>query len=112
MLKPLILRLQRDAFVGRGSRGLAPMLGRTPLPVTQLRISGVTKDSAGVPLGFCRVELYRTSDDVVLDRTLSDANGNYEFRSASSGDNRHYVVAYLAGTPDRAGTTVNTLIAS
>jgi hypothetical protein len=74
-----------------------------------LRVFGVTKDSTGAALGTCAVDLFRTADDVVMDRTVSDASGNYEFRSASL-STAYYVVAYRAGAPDVAGTTVNTLV--
>lgn len=71
-------------------------------------ISGTTKDSAGVALGSCTVHLFRTSSDVEVAETVSDATtGAYSLRIASSAD--HYAVAYKAGSPDRAGTTKNDL---
>jgi hypothetical protein len=92
--------------------GVPPsMSGVFTFAATYLRIFGVTKDGSGAALGSCVVVLYRSVNDVVMDRTVSDASGNYEFRSASL-STAYYVVAYLAGSPDRVGTTVNSLIGS
>ena len=78
-------------------------------PAVYLRIFGITKDSSGVPLGNCVVHLFRTSDDLEMDQGVSDGVGNYEFRGVSPAAT-YYVVAYKVGSPDVAGTTVNTLI--
>ena len=104
MPQPILFNLNRD---GRPSSPLSRM---TIAPPQMLRISGVTKDSAGVILGSCVVELYRTSDDMPLEKVTSDATtGVYQFSSVSLGQ-AYYVVAYKAGAPDVAGTTVNTLV--
>lgn len=87
----------------------ALMYGSLPLPASKLIISGVTKDSTGAALGSCTVSLYRTLDDQLLERVTSDGGGNYQF-SAIGLSETYYVVAYKAGSPDVAGTTVNTLI--
>jgi len=72
------------------------------------RITGVTKDSTGAALGGCVVDLFRTVDDSVAGRTVSDASGNYTIYATPQ--LTHYAVAYKAGSPDVAGTTVNTLV--
>ena len=93
-----------------GRLGVPPSVwGMTPLPAPYLRIFGVTKDSTGTALGFCTVHLFQTADDREVDEMVSDASGNYEFRSASP-STAYYVVAYKQGAPDVAGTTVNTLV--
>jgi hypothetical protein len=93
-------------------RGVPPSIfGFQPLIPSYLRIFGVTKDSGGVALGGCSVKLYQTVGDVYIDSTLSDGAGNYEFRTASL-STAYYVVAYKAGAPDLAGTTVNTIVGS
>jgi hypothetical protein len=76
-------------------------------------IAGVTKDCThgNVPLANCVVHLFRTSDDVKVATTVSDAGGNYSFSLIEDG-NTYYAVAYKAGSPDLAGTTVNTLVAA
>lgn len=72
-------------------------------------ISGVTRDVNGNPLGGCTVKLYTTVDDVERYTTVSDGAGNFSFSVPSNGWT-WYAVAYLAGSPDVAGTTVNTLV--
>jgi hypothetical protein len=71
---------------------------------------GVTRDNLGAALGNCRVELYTTNDDMPKATKISDANGNFRFDAPGSGP--FYVVQYLSGSPVKAGTTVNTLIAT
>ena len=78
---------------------------------SRIRIYGVTKDSAGAVLGNCVVDLFRTATDVLVESTVSDGSGNYSFLTATPAA-QHYVVAYKAGAPDVAGTTVNTLVAA
>lgn len=74
-------------------------------------ISGITKDSAGVALGGCSVHVYRTSDDLERDQVTSDA-GDGTYTIGVDTDSTHYCVAYKPGSPDVAGTTVNTLTGS
>lgn len=71
-------------------------------------IMGKCKDASGVAIGGATVQGFRTSNDQFVRETLSDSNGNYELGTEYPGEN-HYLVAYVAGSPDRAGTTVNTL---
>lgn len=72
------------------------------------QIGGVTKDSTGTPLGSCVVKLYLTATDQELAQTTSDGSGNYAF-SVTDNATSYYAVAYKAGSPDVAGTTLNTL---
>jgi len=74
-----------------------------------LRIVGVTRDSGGVALPAATVRLFRTIDNVFILTTTSDGSGNYTFDGVQQGFT-YYVVAYLAGAPDTAGTTLNTLV--
>jgi hypothetical protein len=73
-------------------------------------ISGVTRDTNSAALGAVTVDLFRSVDDLWLATTVSDASGNYAFYSTILGP--YYCVAYLSGSPDRAGTTVQTLLES
>jgi hypothetical protein len=73
-------------------------------------ISGVTMDSAGNPLAGVTVDLFQTGGDRITLTTISDAAGNYRFDNPGSGP--FYIVAYKPGSPDVAGTTVNTLVAT
>lgn len=72
-------------------------------------ISGITKDSAGLALGSVMLDLFLTASDTKIDSVTSDATtGAYSF-SVTSTPGPFYIVAYKAGAPDVAGTTVNTL---
>lgn len=71
-------------------------------------ISGITKDSTSTPLPFCTVQLFNTNDDTYIGEVTSDSVGAYSF-TLDGNVNPKYAVAYLVGSPDVAGTTVNTL---
>lgn len=71
-------------------------------------ITGITKDETGAVLPNCTLVLLRTSDNSVAALGTSDASGAY--RLAASPSVTHRLDAYLAGSPDRAGSTVNTLV--
>lgn len=94
---------------------VASMTIRQSVPGLNMRVGkfrrsvwGFTKDSVGAILGTCTVDLFRTSDDVKLDSCVSATNGYYEVSAYA--DDTMYIVAYKAGAPDVAGTTVNTLV--
>jgi hypothetical protein len=70
-------------------------------------ISGTTRDSTGAALGLCTVHVFRAIDDVEVGLIRSDANGLFRIYVPVS--LQFYIVAYLPGSPDVAGTTVNTL---
>lgn len=75
----------------------------------QWLITGVTKDSTGAALGGCTVTLFKTIDNQPSAITTSDANGVYSF-SIDGNSQARFAVSYKAGSPDVAGTTVNTLV--
>lgn len=83
-----------------------PAIART---LTLFHIAGVTKSSTGTALASCTVKLYRTSDDVLIATTTSDGSGNYSFPIGNT-STQFYLVAYKAGSPDVAGTSVNTIV--
>jgi hypothetical protein len=100
-------------LIGHKYRGEAddqkPPIFKSPrfrLPAA-FRLTGVTRDSAGVPLGNCRVHLFNSAD-VEIAETVSDGSGNFSF-TTDQNSGTYYLVAYLAGSPDRAGTSANTL---
>jgi len=73
-------------------------------------LKGVCRDVSNNALSGVVVQAFRTSDDAFAGyevQTRSD--GSYDLPTNFPGV-AHYAVAYLAGSPDRAGTTVNTLI--
>ncbi len=102
---PILFRLQKLRGVPRGASPFRPARG---VPVNQsINITGITRDSAGAALGGCVVQLFSTPDDRIVSEVTSDGAGNYSFRVGNGSE--YYVVAYNAGSPDVAGTTVNTL---
>ena len=112
---PIIFPLRRNRIAGRPpgagrERGFGPFLQHIEgTPPLVLSISGITKDSVGSVLGGCVVKLYRTVDDALVGTTMSDVTtGEYKFYASPYA--AHYLVAYKAGSPDVAGTTVNTLV--
>lgn len=93
------------------SPGRRPSPNEVPFrsaPFAQLArlVTGVTRDSGGNPLGGCTVELFDTRTDQRVAATVSDGSGNFSLPGASG---PYYLVCYKAGTPDLAGTSVNTL---
>ena len=75
-------------------------------------LSGVTRDSTGAPLGGCTVHLFYASNDQFISAQISDpTTGAFTFQIGNNAG-PFYVTAYLAGTPDVAGTSLNTLLAS
>ena len=72
-------------------------------------IVGICYDSNSVIVSGATVQGFTTSDDQFVTETTADSNGRYEFGTPQVG-RQHYLVAYRAGSPDIAGTTVNTLV--
>ena len=109
-------------FTGR--RGFSPIVARgmdlrqtigpgrftTTWFLGGFRLVGTTLNSSGARLGLCAVHLFQTGDDAEIAETVSDANGDYTFNIGTNAGN-FYVVAYKPGSPDVAGTTLNTLVA-
>ena len=73
-------------------------------------ITGVTRDSTGSALGSCTVDLFQTGGDIFVGSTTSDGSGNFTIVTPNNAGT-FYLVAYKAGSPDVAGTSVNTLVA-
>ena len=80
-----------------------------PFSTYNATISGVTRDGSGTALGGCTVRLFGP-DDVLIAIVVSDGSGAFAFYPSRSGP--YYLVAYRAGAPDVAGTTLNTLTAT
>ncbi len=73
-------------------------------------IKGQCVDASDAPLSGVNVQAFRASDDSFAGYEVqSREDGSYDLATNFPGVN-HYVVAYLPGSPDRAGTTVNTLV--
>ena len=76
-------------------------------------LKGVTRDSAGAVLGSAIVQGLVTATDVFLGQVTSHpTDGTYTLGMQVDKATPLYAVAYKAGSPDVAGTTVNTLLAT
>jgi hypothetical protein len=72
-------------------------------------IKGTAVDTSDVALSGVNLQAFRTSDDAFAGYEVqSREDGSYDLPTNFPSVN-HYVVAYLAGSPDRGGTTLNTL---
>lgn len=76
-----------------------------------LTVSGTVVNGAGTVVSGATVKLFRADNDQKIAQTTSGADGTFVFWPMNNGVT-YYVVAYLAGSPDIEGTTINTLIAS
>lgn len=73
-------------------------------------LKGVCRDVSNNPLSGVIVQAFRTSDDTFAGYEVQTrGDGSYNLPTNFPGV-AHYAVAYLAGSPDRSGATVNTLI--
>lgn len=72
------------------------------------QIVGVTRNSSGVALASCVIDLFETGSDLVKARTVSGVDGSFTISNPGTGP--FYLVAYKAGSPDVAGTTANTIM--
>jgi hypothetical protein len=73
------------------------------------KISGQTLDQNGNILANCMCHLFNSATDTLNQpQQLSDGGGNFLFNVG--GSTAFYIVSYKAGSPDVAGTTVNTLV--
>ena len=70
-------------------------------------ITGTSRDSSGAALAGVTVKLFNSATDVCEQRAVSDAAGGYSF--AVDRTQTYYLVEYKAGSPDVAGTSLNTL---
>lgn len=75
-------------------------------------ILGTCKDSAGAAVANAIVQSFRTSDDSFLYEVTGAEDGTYRVPTPHPSPTTHYLVAYKSGSPDIAGTTVNTLVST
>jgi hypothetical protein len=71
-------------------------------------IMGNCKDAGGSPVSGAVVQCFLTVTDQIVSEVTSQTDGSYEAPTVYPGA-AHYLVAYRPGSPDIAGTTVNTL---
>jgi len=80
------------------------LLLNTGVPGT---VTGITIDQIGNRLAGCTVKAFNSISNVFVNQTVSDSNGVYTFDLPRG--NTYFLVAYKAGSPDKAGTSVNTI---
>jgi hypothetical protein len=73
------------------------------------RLSGTSRDSAGAALGLCSVFIFKRLNGAWVEviETVSDANGAWSVSLMEQGP--FWICEYLAGSPDKAGASVNTI---
>ena len=86
---------------------LAQTMDARPGAWTRYSLSGVSLDSSSNPLGTCVVKVFLTGNDVKQFETVSDASGNWSI-DVGANPGPFYLVEYKTGSPDRAGTSLNT----
>jgi hypothetical protein len=109
---PILFPLQRRAlFTNQRSsaKGVGPFVAKKPMPTQPpIVITGVTRDSAGVALANCALNLFRSDTEQLIQRLTSDGSGNFTTNPVGLGI-QYQIDAYKVGSPDVAGTTLNTL---
>ena len=76
------------------------------------KISGITRDSSGNPLGSCIVWVFKSADKSYVAETTSDAvSGEYTFDGLLSGTD-YFIRAFKDDSPNVFGTTDDNLQAS
>lgn len=78
-------------------------------------VGTTVNEDTGAVIPSVTVDLYDSATKAWLATTVSDASGNFAFLSgpgspvAGSLSRQYFCVGYLPGSPDQAGTTLNTL---
>lgn len=72
-------------------------------------IRGTCVDSGGTAVANAIVQGFRTSNDAYVGQDVTRLDGSYTLGTDTPAGTQHYLVAYKPGSPDTAGTTVNTL---
>ena len=106
---PIIITVGRTPYLFYPGKGPNPQMRFEPAGGTTYGyIRGYTKDSSGNPLPLCTVKAFKTGTDVMIGQTVSDGAAFFSVPIVATAG-PFYLVAYLAGSPDVAGTTVNTV---
>lgn len=72
-------------------------------------IRGTCVDASDVPIANAIVQGFVTATDAFVGLVTANNDGTYTLGTETVANVPHYLVAYKAGAPDTAGTTVNTL---
>lgn len=73
-------------------------------------LRGTCKDSNGVAVANAIVQAFVTATDTFAGEVQGNTDGTYVLGVEQTKSTAHYLVAYKSGSPDTAGTTVNTLL--
>ena len=73
-------------------------------------LRGLCKDSTDAIVANATVQAFVTATDAYAGEGISLDDGTYYVGVEQSAATPHYLVAYKVGSPDIAGTTVNTLL--
>jgi hypothetical protein len=73
-------------------------------------IRGTCKDSGGIAVANATVQAFVTATDAFAGEVAGNTDGTYVLGVEQAKTTPHYLVAYKTGSPDIAGTTVNTLL--
>lgn len=90
------------------SGGWAPWSGGNPGSQGRKFLRGQCVDGSAVGVSGAVVQAFLTATDAFQGEQTSTEGGYYEVGTTEAG--AHYLVAYKPGSPDIAGTTVNTLV--
>jgi hypothetical protein len=77
---------------------------------SQKVIKGTVLDAVSVPVANAIVQGFVTATDEFVGEVTAAIDGTYVLPTNKISTVAHYLVAYKAGSPDIAGTTVNTLL--
>lgn len=114
-----VRRMKNGVLQYRANAGIATPCGAwvtndwSPLLLSRVggyarySLSGVSRDSAGAALGGCTVKVFLTGNDTKQFETVSDGSGNWSI-DVGANPGPFYYVEYKVGSPDRAGTSINT----
>ncbi len=92
-----------------GSMGYEPFSCDGPGTQSTKFLKGMCVDASDVAISGAVVQGFRTADDKYLGYDVqSRDDGSYDLPTNLPAS-ASYVVAYIAGSPDRGGTTLNTL---
>lgn len=76
---------------------------------TKRFLRGTCVDASDVAVANAIVQAFVTSTDTYVGEVQANTDGTYVLGVETLAGVQHYLVAYKAGSPDIAGTTVNTL---
>lgn len=99
-----------DAAVMEVGHGYEPFSCDGPGCQFKNRIAGTCLDASEVAVAGAIVQGFVTATDAYVGEVQSANDGTYQLMTEQLTSTAHYLVAYKAGAPDTAGTTVNTLL--